>query len=464
MVEIINQTDVSNIWTYISSYYEFMTEAEKAPVEDYWKALLDGLEALRFNLSESYLSSSLTQSKGYIEDRYKDFTVKFADVSTVPFDDIVITTPAPTLVTNKNYYIEYYVVGTQVQNGITYETAVTPKRVVGNDDTPAVANITLTWVEQDHLDGYQVYSKLVTDSTFKKLDMSANPVSITDGVCTFIDDGTYTELVTELNIVNNTVKYYLYDIADIDFHVYMPELTRVATGDTFTVGVDFDVLAYKQIAFYYKDGLTNFEKFICPLDIKLVPIYENLLQNLFRDDSFAIGDLLDSDAYPSYITYSGNTQVVENRLQHFIKLSHAILLKMRQGLSMSRLQDVISLYYNVPFSYDAGVIESGQSANSIIIGTLEYIIPETLTLLKSVGDSVNKFEILCSGVGINDYVSNPGIISTISSGQSFYYTLGVHVPAEVANLSYYIPYVAPVSDVSNLLNNICPPGTIYKYY
>lgn len=464
MVEIINQTDVTNIWTYISSYYEFMTEAEKKPVEDYWKALLDGLEALRFNLSESYLSSSLTQSKGYIEDRYKEFTVKFADEATVKFNDITILTPAPTLITNRNYYIEYYVVGTQVRNGVTYETAVTPKRVVGNDNTPAVINITLTWAAQTHLDGYQVYSKIVGESTFKKLNMITNPVSILNGVCTFIDNGTYTELVTELNTVNNTVAYYLYDIDDTYFHVYLPELNRVATGNTFVVGVDFDVLDYKKIAFYYKDGLTNFEKFICPLDIILVPLYENLLQNLFRYESFSIGNLLDSGAYPSYITYSGNSQLVENRLQHFIKLSHAIILKMRQGLSMSRLQDVISLYYNVPFSYDAGVIESGQSANSIKIGTLEYEIPATLTLLKSIGNSVNKFEILCSGVGINDYVSNPGIIATISSGQSFYYTIGVHVPTEVSNLSYYTPYITPVSDVSTLLNNICPPGTVYKYY
>lgn len=467
MIEIIGNTEVKNFWSYLSSYYNFLTEDQKKPIEDYWKALVDGIEALFYNLSEAYLSSSLVYSKGYLESRYSSIELDTVNAPFIKFSDIAVlsgTFDNPSNLDTETH-LEYYVTGVQVRKTVEYETATTEKFVVTAPGLPDSYPITLTWNNLERIDYYYVYYKVLGDFSYKKFKVLTSDGSVTSGVFEYIQDGLETtSIVSTLNKVNDTIQTYLYNLDSNYYHVYIPTLRRVYNDTMLVLGTNYYVINYNQLGIYYDDTFLSTEEFELELDLQLTPIYVNLLQNIFRDETLSLSDILDSGAYSSHLAYSGLTEYNENRLMNLFKLSCAIILKVRQGLTNTRLADVISLYHNVPFSYEAGTIAAGSVSGNYTIGDYEYVVPSGLTLKKEIGDSVAKYEVLCNGCEIADYVSNSYLLNIIGSGNAYYSTIGIKVPPAVSNLNYYKPYVDYVNDKSKLLSNILQPGLLYEYY
>jgi len=464
MIDIISNTDVKNLWGYLSSYYEMLPSNQKSLIEDYWKALMDGMKAHYYNLIEADLSSSLIDSKGYIENRFQEIIVNINALDTVKFDNIKIKNLEVVGGQTTDYHniLEYYVVGIQIRQNIQYTTAAVDKMIIQVVNLPNISPILLSWDKIEGIDLYQVYRKTANNTDYKVLDM--NNMLITNGVCTLEDSqDDVSNKTNNIPTSNTTINYYIYNFNDNRFHLYIPTMKR-ENGSELILGTDFVLIDYQKIGFYYKDSLKPLELFILPVDTILAPIYQNFLKNLFSEDTFTIQKLLNSTAYKSYLKYSTEVESIENRALHFIKLSHAIMLRIRHGLSMKRLAEAISLYYNVPFAYEAGIIEATDTIGTYKIGNYTYVIPNTLTMLKGIGEEVGALELLCSGVVLVDYVTNPTQIGLLSTGNDYYYTIGVHVPDELKDLSYYKPYVDDTAGVSILLNNITPPGTIYKYY
>lgn len=84
---------------------------------------------------------------------------------------------------------------------------------------------------------------------------------------------------------------------------------------------------------------------------------------------------------------------------------------------MSGISNTVGLLHNLPFSYETGTL-TGVVLNGIynyvtISGTETacYRIPSGLYLRYGVGDVVGQYDILCSGIQIDDFLSNAATVS-----------------------------------------------------
>ncbi len=133
--------------------------------------------------------------------------------------------------------------------------------------------------------------------------------------------------------------------------------------------------------------------------------------------------IINQELYLPYVSGYENMSYFEQRkiyAEHLTKWCHAVTYKLRQAPSMPRINDAISLFNNLPFSYYVGtitdIVASGVN-NYVYITTADtidiicYCVPDHLYLKYEIDDEVAQYAVLCSGVNIIDFQNNPTTIS-----------------------------------------------------
>ena len=118
---------------------------------------------------------------------------------------------------------------------------------------------------------------------------------------------------------------------------------------------------------------------------------------------------VDLNVFNSYNTF-GNDQYLH--LKYFI---WGLGYKGMQSPTIKTLQDGLSIARGFPFAYNSGTLTYVSSGNQYLatVGADKYQIPNTLPMLPQ-GSVISQFDILTSGIKVDDYYSNPSLFNTLA--------------------------------------------------
>ncbi len=150
-----------------------------------------------------------------------------------------------------------------------------------------------------------------------------------------------------------------------------------------------------------------------------------VLMNVWaRNCGFTYSDLT------SYSTY-GNDQY-----DHLKMLVWALITNRMRGPSIKMLKDAFGISRGMPFAYNAGELTSHVIGGYPIltIGEDTYILPSGMVPIPD--GTVNKFDLLASGLNLWDYVTNAGLVNGYSNSYNRRNTLVYQINSTLSGLSY----------------------------
>lgn len=242
---------------------------------------------------------------------------------------------------------------------------------------------------------------------------------------------------------------YYFTLPPEGLYLSIPTLSGVNTGQVLHEGVDYEIHNYRDIKFITEvstysnttpeastvtSGINvntnNFphstgESFLSKTSITLLPSLTNFIIPAFGQDKPEI--LLASGYYEPYISgwRSGTTtgmQYEKDRAYHLTKTFQSMLACMKKPPTLEVLEQIYSIINGFPFSYKTGTLTSVVTSGSFDLLTiatsgiseeLVYEIPTGGDYLYESGDTVNKFDVLLSGIQFYDYIIDPVLISGI---------------------------------------------------
>lgn len=406
--------DVTKFWSYLGPFYDKLHPTQRATIEKYWQALADGIESMLYNVNEAYYSQNLNISKGFVEDSFKVFKITKAECVKEKFEPIVLTIESSNSETDNPF--EYFVTG--IQDGVQTK--------VSNSIKSALVNFTLNWNALEGITQYYVYKRDFQNVVLVYL-ITGNTV-ISDDLITTVAD-------IEPPAVDLTIKNYIYNLGT-DYFITIPTLKTVYSNLTLTEGTDFEIKELNKL--YLKNTIRKYDEYHAETIIKVPNILKTTYSSLFLEEKY-FKEIFKQGFYNSYLKETDALQIKLNDLSHFSKLLHNITLNLIKGCSLARLEKVLNLFYNVPFAYEAGtvgLIETVGSYHEITISGKIYKIPLALSPIVNTGDEIEKYDLLCSGITVDDYISNSVLLALETTGEDYYNTVIASIPAEINNLNY----------------------------
>lgn len=431
--------ELDRIMNNLGSFYNMFDYQSKNRLKAYFNALLVSLEGLYYNIVESSESYDLNGTLPYLDFSYNEITINSDDAEIERID--IPTLNDPTVIGTAGSENYNYAVTALDSNGV--ETPISNIKVVTNapDTLNGTDNVRITWNTINGAVSYNVYGR-----TLSNLDKIGNTTNTL-----FFDQGQSLIPATPPTS-NETVWYYLVDIP-LDYSFF--NINYI--GDL-VIGTDFLIESFRKIRI---TNLSVFEdthkKYILKGAYAFLPILLSFyLKTLTNSDDYM--RVLYDGAYNHYLDTSqveGNTAQEKDTKSwafHLNKLVHNISLLTRHALSITNLEKILSLIYNVPFAYDAGTladITTSGGFTTFTIGDYYYKIPDSLSLLKSNGQSIDKYEILITGVTIEDaYVSGTSVSPTDSFDENR--LVKITIPANIDTIGKHSLLV------DSFYNNILP--------
>jgi len=125
-----------------------------------------------------------------------------------------------------------------------------------------------------------------------------------------------------------------------------------------------------------------------------------------------------------------------NYYKHLKMLIWALVYKQMQAPTIKTLRDGFGISRGLPFAYESGIMSSTYVTNhyELSLSGDTYILPSGMYPISS--GSVNKFDVLCSGLSLWDYTTNPGIINQYSNTFNRRNTLVYQVSSSLAGATY----------------------------
>lgn len=441
-----SEINTKQIWNQLGTYVKYIPESDRAVIDTYWKALFDGGEALFYNLAQYSIAGLIGHSDGYIEhtgERYEinkedleisqiDPPINFAGVSTGGAADTVY-----------NYKI------TSVANGESHPS--NSVIVIGNSNLSVNPN-TLTWSAVSDASSYNIYGRISGQYQF-----------ITNTTNTSFSD---TGIVVGSGIApveNTSARALQYSIGDNKDYLTIPTLSGINTGTVLIENIDYRIIKGDVIEFLNPSSLPDYEIWINNQAASILPILHNIFFKSFGE----LKNTLKVTSGTYYIPYASSyvtASYTEQRImlaKHLSRLANALFVRMAKGPTMKNIKESFDLLLNIPFAYNSGTIENittGGGFTTFNIGTDEYSIPSSFTLLKNNGESVSKLEILCSGVTVHDYYSTGGaaVLATIPHTNVIIepekFSLAIDIPMIYSNNSYYPIFLG------YFLTSVVPPN------
>jgi hypothetical protein len=184
-------------------------------------------------------------------------------------------------------------------------------------------------------------------------------------------------------------------------------------------------------------------------------------------------DLYLDEDYDHNIFLINNT-VIEDAFAYPVFYKYfiwAMIYLRKQAYSLDVLENLIGIGYGVPFSFESGVVYSvteGQDPTEPgfikISGqawdTITYTIPFRYngSYAVSVGETTAPFQLLLSGIYLDDYITDSGLINDYAnSGITGYSTMVLTKACHASGLSYNEAFI------SGLIEDVVPQGINLHY-
>lgn len=464
------QINPKDIWTLLGTFYNYVDPDSKENIEKYWLYLANGVEGLYYNLAQASLSNNLLQSPGYIEHGYKELEMYFEDLEIERFEIPTNLTAAPN-VNSSNRVLYSYTITAFDDYG---ETEIAkPVLIYSGGSNLGSNNNHIAWTKVTGVNGYRIYGR-----TPNNMQLLANVNG--ENTTTYSDTGGAL-LGGSLPNENTTLKSYVYKFNDLHDYLSIPTLSGVFSQQVLYEDIDYVLSGLHSIRFlspssieFSNDMVIEKETYFYKQGISLIPILTNFYFKAF-------GEVLDPEVilrnnyYTPYVNgYLDNTLNTFEKQKayalHLTRWSGAIINRLLKGPTLKNLREALSLFYNVPFAYEAGVIANIYTSGAykyitIVDSTRVYQIPAALTITKNIGNSIEAYELLCQGVSVYDYISSPALISGMTNWgtapHEYYCTLAYEVPAAVQSLNYYNKLSMEIND-NYLRYSIFPPSLVIK--
>ena len=447
--------DVTRFWQFLGTFYNYIPEENKAIIEAFWKALLDGVEGLYYNLGHKSIIDSLTDSQGYIENSLQEYIISFDRLTTEKYSPPLIVSGYVTTPDIENQTYLYKVTSLTP----TGESSGSDPFVVKEGSSDLSSNpISIIWNLEDGVSNYNVYRYESTSGAYKLIDSTTGN--------SFTDSGQTLQNYF-VPKTNSALKEYIYEIPDNFYHLSMPTLSGLHSNVLLTEGVDYTISGLRYINFNGVSGMLPNDVYYCNQGIIVSPILTNLYFVSFgaEDDP---SELLRENQYLPYLSNWGSLSYNDKNIawvKHLMKWTNAVYLRMSAGPTMLNLKETLDLLFNVPFNYEGGVITTITNSGGyyyITIGDYEYKIPDSLTIKKAVGDYVNALELLTEGVTLVDYKTNEVYMTTLPNLENTdfepYNTLVIQIPDEIFDLGYYDKFI------NFYITSLIPPGIRVRIY
>jgi hypothetical protein len=257
-----------------------------------------------------------------------------------------------------------------------------------------------------------------------------------------------TSLSRSLNIspdlwVNNNVSFYINlsgsEVLSVsggeliplepEYHgtYYAGTLSGVETGQILEEFTDYEIADYNKLLIYDVENLETDVKYP---NHKYVNLYSEQISkisdvvfNLFRKMT-GIESVHIQQTYYWPFTYSGVNdpgyeQIKSYRDEKAVLLKYmswALLYLKKKMPTLDTIQWIYNILFNMPFAYEEGNITI--TDNVATLGSHTYYKHDNDVWAFSTGQTVEKFEPLCSGITVDDWITDPTLISnTFESGQ-----------------------------------------------
>jgi hypothetical protein len=262
-----------------------------------------------------------------------------------------------------------------------------------------------------------------------------------------IDDGplSYTFVYSGIDNMINVLpsdtglfKYYLDDWT-ISIPTIIQEYTYLNSGvsHTYYENTDYTISGMNTLIWlttpFWDERYSNIKVFTVSLPIvtRINPILLNAWARI-------VG--IDLAEFNSYITYKENTLAAKYR--HLKHLIWALISKQLAHPTIKTLQDGLSIAAGLPFAYEAGTVSYAYDSGvyTMTVGDEVYFIPSGLTPVLQ-GSSVDKFDLLVSGLCVWDYYNNQTLIQQYSNVLTCFNTVIVEKSIPLTyDLAFYEDY------------------------
>lgn len=442
LTEIDSQVEVNNFWSYLGPFYNNIPSAQKLIIEQYWKALADGVEALTFNSLEAYFNSNLNDTKGYVEDGSTVLQIDRRNCLLIPIAPPVIEVSQGEVVAGDFY--ECFITGVQIIDDVEVQTLPSNTVIVAKSGL-----LSITWETDPGISKYYIYRR-----------DSVNDITIYTSTSNSISDF---EILTEITDVetptkNLTIDKYIFELDKSEYYITIPTLKTKYGNSTLEEGTDYDIINMNELHLNY--GIDLYDEYYADAIIKVAPVLRSVYLQVFGEEQY-FKKIYENSFYSSYINSTDPLEIKLNNLAHIAKLIHIVILNLLNGCSLKRLEKVINIFYNVPFAYESGEVLgiTEESTYYIIdISGIQYKLPNTLVCAFSIGDSINKYDLLCSNIiTADDYIWSEDLLSLHTTTDDFYTTVLLVIPLEVSNLNY-IKGVSGYNLLDHLKTILLNPG------
>ena len=238
---------------------------------------------------------------------------------------------------------------------------------------------------------------------------------------------------------------YFYDIPESDIYKFLsiPTMVGEITGQTLVEGTDYQIEDLRTIKFLKqvdldgdnpdgievdqesKDHLPG-ERFLIPSAIVLLPSLTNIYFKAFgateNPEEIILGNYYQpylSGITRDLLTHYEYSQYYADHLKTWAQVYAA---KLRQPPTLKNLTDAYGLVKAIPFSYYDSSFVSTTSDDDYVYATfltsgttdttLTYAVPQPMQYWEyEVGESVEKGDLLCSGIKIVDAIKDSVVIS-----------------------------------------------------
>lgn len=416
-----NTTDVKNIWDNLGTIYHYVKNEDKYIIEQYWKALLNGLEGLYFNLAQALTNHMLSTSTGYLEYAYNPMNLFPSQGKIEQYLPVTLDVTG----NEGSIYSSYYVTGVDSFG----ETNISNEANIYSDGT-----VDLSWTTISGLT-YNVYKKFDDKVYLLTKNLIGN---------TYTDYGSFL-YETALPNINTTIKEFSVDLEKNRYFLTMPIVSGIYNNIVLEEGIDYIIDNYTKLKFIDFSRF-KFGEYVIVSGLSLAPILKNLFLPSYSEIDFTY-KILNSGYYNPYLdtwyTETNDYEKEKIRCTNLIRWANAVMLKFATGPTLKNLRNGLALLYNYPFSYENGRVANIESNHITITGnsSYTYYIPEALSIVLTSGDYISKYDLLCSGIAIDDYISNSGLLTSFNIPNSFYSTISINTSSVPNTLAFCPEYI-----------------------
>lgn len=139
---------------------------------------------------------------------------------------------------------------------------------------------------------------------------------------------------------------------------------------------------------------------------------------------------------------------------------------LKSGATPTNLRLSTYVFYNLPFAYENSVIKEVAATTLTAEGehTYTYDLPATLKWEVAVGDSVTKYQPLCTGIHFYDYWNEPLIISKLPLDDiTKYIESDDPTPEQIAQAEIWLPYSIFAIGVAPAIYTIVARDTLLAF-